>query len=491
MADTYFGNVVLLLHCNGTDASTTFTDSSSNPKTVSVLGNAQLDTADKKFGTAAALFDGTGDYITVPNSTDMTLTSGNFTIEFWVKFNAVGANVILTQQANGTGTYPWQVWFENSTSKIGFRGFASNGSTPFAMQETGTSTTGVWYHVAAVRDGVTFRLFKDGAENGTATLSGSLFAAAFSVSFGSTNNGVVPLNGWMDDIRVTKGVARYTAAFTAPAAEFEDFGFTTYYLTDTGLPSAPSVLTSVRPRGLLSDTGPLQPPSVLNLVRPIGNLTDTGLPSQPSVKVWHLFGFAQVASPLGPEIIEGFEDIRPLVNNTPIRYTMQLVTPSGNVTVPISSWQATLQTDSDCYAACVVPHCAEWLETIFAATEFIVYRHCTTLAGVPFAHQMVRAPLSQYQTDQGSTNYTASLSGYFDPYATNETPHARYDTTLSGIRSVSSYPSGIRLRTSIDWLMQPAQRAYFSETSFVVSYINYYANASDEYCDVGRREVTA
>jgi len=488
VADTHFASVALLLHCNGSDASTTFTDTSPTPTSVSVGGNAQVDTADKVFGTGSALFDGTGDYLAAAYASDFAIgTAIDFTVEFWVKLNAAGANVILAQQASGTGTYPWQVWFEASSSKFGFRGFASNGSTTYAMQQTGTSTTGVWYHLAAVRDGTTFRFFVDGVANGTATLAGNLFSSTANPSFGASNNGVASLNGWMDDIRFTR-VARYTAGFTPPSAEFDDFGFTDARLSDGGLPSAPSILAAVRIDVRLLDGGlPMAPASVVRLP-PTAYISDSGLPLAPTLRAWHQFAIAQIESVLGPELINCFHDFRPLVHNYPVRYTMDLVTPSGNVRVPISSWQATIQTESDCYAGCVIPKCADWLEYVYEATEFIVYRRGTTLAGDTFEHQMVRAPLTSFQVDQGPTNHTASLQGYFDALAVAEDPHERYDTELSGVRSVSNYNSGLRMRTAIDWLLQPAQRALYGETDFVVSYMNFYVNGADEYCDVGRRE---
>ena len=80
---------VLLLHCDGTDASTTFTDSSSPAKTVTAVGDAQLDTAQFKFGTASGLFDGTGDELTVTDHADFDFGTGDFTIEFFVRFNSV------------------------------------------------------------------------------------------------------------------------------------------------------------------------------------------------------------------------------------------------------------------------------------------------------------------------------------------------------------------------------------------------------------------
>ena len=491
MADTYFSSVGLLLHCNGSAGSTTFTDNAPTPKTVTAVGDAKIDTAQSKFGGASALFDGTGDYLTTPNHADLTLASGDWTIEFWVRLNSTGVTQVLANHGSGTGFFPWQFWFDTSTSKLGFRGYNSGSSLVFNLQQSGTSTTGVWYHVAGVRDANTMRFFVDGAAQGTAAISGSLFSTTATVAFGAYNNGVAPLNGWLDDIRVTKGVARYTAAFTPPTAQFDDFGFTSAWLLDGGLPAAPSALAGLRVQGLLADSGPLQLPSVLGRVHVAAQLVDGGLPSAPSGRGWHLFAVAQVASVLGinGEAVEAFHDFRPLVHDYPVTYAMDLVTPGGAIRVPISSWQATLQTRDDCFASCVIPHCEAWMDDVYAASEFVVWRRGTTLAGEPFEHQMVRAPLTQYQVDQGTTNHTCSLSGYFDAFTTYAAPHERYDSTLSGLRSISSYPTGLRLRTAIDWLVQPGRRAYYGEAaSMVVSYINYYVNGSDEYIDVGRRE---
>ncbi len=82
-------NVDLLLHFTGADASTTFTDSSPSPKTFTAVGNAQIDTAQKKFGSASAQFDGSGDCIHTPDTAHLELGSGDWTLDFWVKFNDV------------------------------------------------------------------------------------------------------------------------------------------------------------------------------------------------------------------------------------------------------------------------------------------------------------------------------------------------------------------------------------------------------------------
>src|SRR3990167_5305793 len=80
---------VLMLHMDGTDGATTFTDSSDNAKTMTAVGNAQIDTAQSKFGGASGLFDGTGDWLTTPDSTDWDLGTGDFTIDFWIRFSSV------------------------------------------------------------------------------------------------------------------------------------------------------------------------------------------------------------------------------------------------------------------------------------------------------------------------------------------------------------------------------------------------------------------
>ena len=110
-----------LLHFDGADASTTFTDESG--KTFTARGNAQLDTAQQKFGTASGLFDGTGDYIDTPDHADWFLGTGDFTIDFWVRFSDVAVDQgFCAQWASDTSM--WRlcgqvgVYISNSTERI-------------------------------------------------------------------------------------------------------------------------------------------------------------------------------------------------------------------------------------------------------------------------------------------------------------------------------------------------------------------------------------
>jgi hypothetical protein len=114
------------------------------------------------------------------------------------------------------------VWNDAGTVKIAFF-YTTNGSSTSTISAAQTFSTGVWYHVAYVRNGSSFRLFVDGTEKTAgATISGTLFNGTAPFNVGRTADGSNFLNGYIDDLRITKGVARYTANFTAPTKAFPD-----------------------------------------------------------------------------------------------------------------------------------------------------------------------------------------------------------------------------------------------------------------------------
>jgi len=95
IGDANFADVSLLLHGDGTSGSTTFTDSSSNAVVVTANGNAQIDTAIKKFGTGSIQFDGTGDYLTTSTNSAFGYGAGDFTIEFFLYLNLFPSYLLL------------------------------------------------------------------------------------------------------------------------------------------------------------------------------------------------------------------------------------------------------------------------------------------------------------------------------------------------------------------------------------------------------------
>ncbi|MCR4341226.1 MAG: LamG domain-containing protein [Gemmatimonadaceae bacterium] len=216
--DTY---TKLMLHCDGADASTTFTDSEITPKTVTAVGNAQIDTAQSKFGGASALFDGTGDYLTTPDHADFDPGSGNYTWDMWLRVPATGTYYIASQLGAGATDRAYSLLVTATT--IGFNYATSSGSA-WANQWTfaWTPSINTQYHIAWVRNGADFKVFLDGTQIGvtqnistdTIRNSGSEFVIA------SNTDAQFPLNGWLDEIRFSKGIARWTANFTPPTEAY-------------------------------------------------------------------------------------------------------------------------------------------------------------------------------------------------------------------------------------------------------------------------------
>lgn len=229
MADQYRGNVQLGLHFDGADGATTTTELTG--RTVTFAGNAQIDTAQSKFGGSSLLLDGAGDYVTVPDSTQLEFGSGNFTISAWVMFaSGFSGNQIIVGKwgSNDAATNDDEYGFYyNSTSGNLRFDFRQNDGTTYraASQAAGTVVANTWYYFEVDRSGNNFHLFKDGTLLGTDVLAYTINAASNVLSVGRFN-GASPqyLKGWIEDVRITKGIARNTTSYTAPTSAFEDDG---------------------------------------------------------------------------------------------------------------------------------------------------------------------------------------------------------------------------------------------------------------------------
>lgn len=217
-SDPYFSNVVSLLHFDGADGSTTFTDQKG--KTWTVGGNAQIDTAQSKFGGASGLFDGSGDYLEAADSADWDFGSGDFTIECWMRPAVVNIRHTICIKSSLAQVTSWALYLVNTQFEFN----ASTNDTSWDVVNArlfGTATANTWTHVAVSRSGTNWYYFQDGVQQGaTGSASGTLSANTRVVRIGY--QGSHSLNGWLDDLRITKGVARYTSNFTPPSAAFPD-----------------------------------------------------------------------------------------------------------------------------------------------------------------------------------------------------------------------------------------------------------------------------
>ena len=226
--DASFSSVSLLLHADGTNGSTTFTDSSSNAFTVTANGNAQISTAQSKFGGASGLFDGSGDFITVPDNADFDFGSGDFTIEMWVRFTSLPSSgqfvALYSHRDTSTSNNCINIWY-TGTDNYFYASYSTDGTTQSnAIFVTPSASANTWIHIAMVRNGTALDFYTNGTKNTTVTIGSiTLFNSPSVVRIGAANT--TPtffLNGYIDEVRVTKGVARYTASFTPATIAFPD-----------------------------------------------------------------------------------------------------------------------------------------------------------------------------------------------------------------------------------------------------------------------------
>jgi hypothetical protein len=196
---------------------------------IETLGNAQLSTAVKKYNNSSLYFDGTGDYLYGAPNINYAMGSGDFTIEFWyypVSQNpAWNPNIMGNYNATWT-TNKWALHAPHSVAAGKYSFWVNNyvNNAPI-LASTSNITNGAWVHLAITRSGSTWRMFVNGTIEATTTSSVALdggTAASMDGFYVGANfysgEGGRYINAYIDDLRITKGYARYTANFTAPTA---------------------------------------------------------------------------------------------------------------------------------------------------------------------------------------------------------------------------------------------------------------------------------
>ena len=236
--DQYYNSCSLLLHCDGSNGSTTFTDNSPSPKTVTAYNGAAISTAQSKFGGASALFDGTNDYIATQSSTAFEFGSGNFTIEGWIYPTANVTNTYYAWISKTVGSGYGEFYFPQRNGNL-YIFFSYNGSS-WGIHGVnsgyifGALTINAWNNFAITRQGDTIRSYLNGVAGSTFSLptGQSLYATSgYGVGIGANNDGSERVTGYADEIRITKGVARYTTNFTTSSVAFPNNASVTQYAT--------------------------------------------------------------------------------------------------------------------------------------------------------------------------------------------------------------------------------------------------------------------
>jgi hypothetical protein len=206
-------------------------------KTITVHGDAELSTAQVKFGTASLALDGVGDFISLASQPDFAYGTGAFTIEMWVYRTVSGVVQILLDQRTASPTNYAPFIFIGTTNVITY----SDGA---ATVITGATTVplNAWSHVALSRSGTSTRLFLDGVQQGT-TYTDTRNYIASPVSIGIRFDGIgSPFTGYIDDVRISKGVARYTTTFSVPTAQLTGDASTVLLITCNGLNGSTAIV---------------------------------------------------------------------------------------------------------------------------------------------------------------------------------------------------------------------------------------------------------
>ena len=183
------------------------------------VGNAQISTSVSKFGGGSLAFDGSGDYLIFPANSTFQFGTGDFTIEFWTYLNSVSGFQMFIDNRNSTASTGAYITIYADGSTLFFYTTGNDRITA-----TSALSTGTWLHIAVARSGTSTKMFLNGTQVGsTYTDSNSYLAASTNQYIGArVSSNDFNLNGYIDDLRITKGYARYTANFTPQRSQWQD-----------------------------------------------------------------------------------------------------------------------------------------------------------------------------------------------------------------------------------------------------------------------------
>jgi hypothetical protein len=180
---------------------------------IETAGAATLSNIQTKWNNGSISFPGAlSGYMATPTKPELNFGTGDFTVECWVYFNSVAADQGLF---GGSTTNAWEIRWRTSTGlNLGRL------NTAFDSIFAWTPTVSTWYHLAVTRSGTSVRAFINGTQIGSTSTNSNTYNSGTLFYLGITDTSNNPLNGYLDDVRITKGYARYTSNFTAPAQAF-------------------------------------------------------------------------------------------------------------------------------------------------------------------------------------------------------------------------------------------------------------------------------
>ena len=195
-------------------------DKSQSVQALTLNGNVKSSTAQSKYLTSSMYFDGTGDYIRIPNNDTLVFGTGEFTVEFWMYMTSL-TRAVFVDKYDGTAA-SWQIQYRdyNNDNQIAF----STSVGHYATTPSDEIETNTWYHVATVRDSSNnIKIYINGVEKGSSSSYTQALTSTQDLNIGVQTYNIAAgyMNGYMSDVRITKGLARYTANFTPPTAALQ------------------------------------------------------------------------------------------------------------------------------------------------------------------------------------------------------------------------------------------------------------------------------
>ena len=252
--DVHFSKVTAMFNFDGSDTATTTTglDASNKNLTISYGSGDQLSNTQKKFG-ATSIY--VADGIELSSSDGFNMGTGDFTMEAWYYFTDFSQSYALFDQWQSSGSYRHQIWTgKTSAGTAGRLDWYYANTSKFSTANPAVST-GAWTHIACVRHNGTLKIYINGtADSNTQSYTGQ-FGRTAGMAFGDQLSGGASGRAqyYLDDLRITKGLARYTSNFTAP---------TTAHLT-TGGDSLKQVIVNEDADGVIVGTDGINPVRIL------------------------------------------------------------------------------------------------------------------------------------------------------------------------------------------------------------------------------------
>ena len=481
---------VLLMHMNGDDGSSTFTDESG--KTVTRYGDAQIDTDQSKFGGASALFDGTGDYIKVDDSDDFDFGTGDFTIDFWCRFASISSADQYLLHRYSTSSNMWGVAFANNIVK--FSCFAGGEQRAYVARSY-TFTTGAWYHIAVERVSDNFRIYVNGVKQGAdeaptnpgaMTTAGALYLGVYKYL------NTYYFSGWMDELRISKGIARWTSDFTPPASP--------YFGPIVAPPLSAVAGLSALPKN--SDVLVAQPLSAVAGLS-AGVATDTRIIAEALAAVAGMSAAIEmssvvVATPMGgvsglsaaPRVLCSSPSLSALAglsadiayfldNNYKITYVCTF----GDMTIPITSFQARFKSGDPSFLSVVVPG-LEYTDEIVARTGDLlrVYMVKTYRDGNVTKEMLGEVTQDALRMDEGARNQSITIDGH------GTYTHSPKSVTLKNPQYKAVYGGTTRYRCSPDFHVRPGDTASIGDDTLLISAITWAVAVGSELMEVASEE---